>query len=153
MSWSMRGIRRERGYQILKVGEEPASASDKEKAEMMANALLHFHSSDNLSEVGKRERAKTTVDHTRILDRRKDTNSTMDAPFTLEEIKRAILRTGITSPGNRQSMLYNAKTFRESSIHEVVYIVKYGKWENHQLVEKKQQLFLSGNEGKSLQVP
>ncbi len=95
---SMRGIRKEWQYPILKMGEEVA-VSDGEKAEMIAKALIQIHSSSNLSEEGKRGRAKTRSNHPAILERREDVNSTMDAPFTLEEIKRAILRSGLTSPG------------------------------------------------------
>ncbi len=95
---SMRGIRKEWQYPILKMGEEVA-VSDGEKAEMIAKALIQIHSSNNLSEEGKRGRAKTRSNHPGILKRREDVNSTMDAPFTLEEIKRAILRSGLTSPG------------------------------------------------------
>lgn len=37
--------------------------------------------------------------HPEILERREYTNSTMYAPFTLEETRRAILRSGLTSLG------------------------------------------------------
>ena len=51
----MRGIRREWQYPILKEKEE-AAVSDEEKAEMIVKALTQNHSSDNLTEEGKRGR-------------------------------------------------------------------------------------------------
>ena len=54
----MRGIRREWQYPALKMGEE-AAGSDEEKAEMIVNALTQIHSSDNLTEEGKRGREGT----------------------------------------------------------------------------------------------
>lgn len=65
------------------MGEETA-LSDEEK-----------HSSANLTEEGKRGRALTRAAYPEILERRETTNSTMDAPFSLEEMKRAILRAGL----------------------------------------------------------
>ncbi len=55
---SMKGIRREWKYSVMKVGEK-AAASDEEKAEMIAKALIEIHSSNNLTEEGKRGRELT----------------------------------------------------------------------------------------------
>lgn len=66
---SMRGIRKEKQYPVLKMREEIA-VSDKEKAEMIAKALISIHSSDNLTEEGKRGREATMSAHPGILDRR-----------------------------------------------------------------------------------
>ncbi|XP_044220816.1 uncharacterized protein LOC122991683 isoform X2 [Thunnus albacares] len=95
---SMRGVRREWQYPVLKMGEETA-VSDEEKAEMLAKAFTQIHSSDNLTEKGKRGREMTSLAHPGSLERRENTNSAMDAPFTLEERKRAITKSGLTSPG------------------------------------------------------
>lgn len=95
---SMRGIRREWNYPVLKMGEEVA-VSDEEKVEMLAKAFIQIHSSNNLSEEGKRGREKTRSNHPGILERRENITSTVDAPFTLEERRRAIIRSGLTSPG------------------------------------------------------
>ena len=88
-------------------GEE-AAMSDEEEAEMIAKALTQIHSSDNLTEEGKRGREMTKSAHPGILERRDDTNSTMEAPFTLEEMKRAILRAGLTSPGKDEIMFFRS---------------------------------------------
>ena len=88
----MRGIRREWQYPVLKMGEE-AAGSDEEKAEMIAKALTQIHSSDNLTGEGKRGREVTRSAYPGVLERREENNSTM------EEMKRAIMRSGLTSPG------------------------------------------------------
>jgi len=71
----MQGIRREWKYPILKMGEE-AAVSDQEKAEMIVKAFTLI-----------------------LLERREDSNSIMDAPITMEEMRRAIKGSGLTSPG------------------------------------------------------
>lgn len=43
--------------------------------------------------------------HPGILERRYIINSTMDVPFTLEEMKRAIVGSGLTSPGRMKSAM------------------------------------------------
>ncbi|XDV52299.1 hypothetical protein PO909_021042 [Leuciscus waleckii] len=95
---SMRGIRREWKYPILKMGEETA-VSDQEKAEMIAKAFTLIHSSDNLTEEGKRGRTMTRLAYGNYLERREDSNSVMDAQITMEEMRRAIKKSGLTSPG------------------------------------------------------
>lgn len=95
---SMRGIRKEKQYPVLKTREEIA-VSDKEKAEMIAKALICIHSSDNLTEEGKRGREATMSAHPGILVRREGSGGVMDAAFTLEEMKRALLKSAISSPG------------------------------------------------------
>lgn len=64
---SMRGIRRELLYPVLKKGEEIAIFNG-EKAEMIAKALNKIHSCDNLTEEGKRGRILTRSAHPGILD-------------------------------------------------------------------------------------
>ncbi len=53
--WDMikcvRGIRREWKYLVMKVGQK-AAASDEEKAEMLAKALIEIHSSNNKCSCG-----------------------------------------------------------------------------------------------------
>lgn len=66
---------------------------------MIAKALIEIHSSNNLTEEGKRGRELTKSVYSGSLERQKEINNTMDAPFTMEEMKRAIARAGITSPG------------------------------------------------------
>ena len=95
---SMRGVRREWQYPVLKLGGETAEAEE-EKAEMIARALVQIHSSGNLSEEGKIGRERTSAAHPGVLRRREDTGSVIDAPFTLAEMRRALDRSGLTSPG------------------------------------------------------
>lgn len=69
---SMRGIRREWKYPVMKVGEK-AATSDEEKAEMIVKALIEIHSSNNLTEEGKRGRELTKSVYSGRLERRKGT--------------------------------------------------------------------------------
>ncbi len=78
---SMRGVRREWQYPELKMGEE-AAVSNEETAEIIVKALTQIHSSDNLTEEGKKGRIITRSAHLGILERRDDSNSTIAAPFT-----------------------------------------------------------------------
>ncbi|KAK6328902.1 hypothetical protein J4Q44_G00008800 [Coregonus suidteri] len=93
----MSGVRREWDYPVLTSGEDVA-VTDEEKAEMMAKAFVQVHSSANLSE-GQRGRENTREEHPGVLDRREDVNDALNAPFTRAEVKRAIGKAGLTSPG------------------------------------------------------
>lgn len=66
---------------------------------MLAKTFTKIHSSDNLSEEGERGREMTGSAYPGVLERREDTHSTIDAPFAMEEMKRAIVKSGLTSPG------------------------------------------------------
>ena len=114
----MRGIRREWQYPVLKMGVETA-VSDEEKAEMLAKAFTKIHSSDTLSEEGKRGREITRSAYPGVPGRREDTHSAMDATFTLEEMKRSIAKSGLTSP----DLLGNAETFRSFRIYEAARVL------------------------------
>lgn len=84
MTNSMRGIRREWKYPVLNLGEKVA-ISDEEKAEVIAKAFIEIHSSDNLTEEGKRGRELTQSDYSGSFERRNEINNTMDAPFTMKK--------------------------------------------------------------------
>jgi len=51
--------------------------SDKDKAEMMAKAFVNIHSSDNISEEGKRERSPTMRGYLGVLGRKEDTKDVL----------------------------------------------------------------------------
>ena len=90
--------------------EEAIAVSNGEKAELMAKAFVKVHSTDNLSEEGKRRRERTMRGYPLVLARREDTEDVMSAPFTLEEMVRVVGRTKLTFPGKDQicnSMLKN----------------------------------------------
>ncbi len=69
---SIRGIRREWKYPVMKVGEK-AAALDEEKAEIIAKALIEIHSSNNLTEDGKRGRELTKSVYFGRIEWRKET--------------------------------------------------------------------------------
>ncbi len=97
----MGGDRREWDYPVITY-EEDIAVSDKEKAEIVAKSFVKIHSSENLSEEGKKRRERTMSQHPGVLDRREGTGDVIDEPFTLAEMMRAIKRSQQTSPGKDQ---------------------------------------------------
>ena len=97
----MGGNRREWDYPVLKENDVEA-VNDKDKAEMMVKAFVKVNSSDNLSDEGKSEREQTMREHSGALGRKESSGDVLDAPFTLEEMKRAIGKSKNSSPGKDQ---------------------------------------------------
>ncbi|XP_013856479.1 uncharacterized protein LOC106512397 [Austrofundulus limnaeus] len=97
----MRGNRCERNYPILKFEQETAITNEK-KVEIMAKTFAKIHSSDNLSEHGKYRRNQTQEANKNILDCQTKTENIKDSPFSIQEMKRAIDKTGLTAPGKDQ---------------------------------------------------
>lgn len=95
---SMRGIKKEWQYPVLKAGEETA-ITEKEKAEMIARELIKIHSSSNLTENGKRGRERTKEGYPSIDEERESTDNAMEALFSIGELKRALGTFGATAPG------------------------------------------------------
>lgn len=98
---TMRGIRRDWQYAVLKSGEIVA-VSNEDKAEMIAKTLVEIHSSNNLSEDGIQGRNKTRDENLEALQRQECTRDAIDAPFPLQEMRRAIEHFRLTSPGKDQ---------------------------------------------------
>lgn len=76
----------------------------------MVEMFAEIHSSDNLTQERKRRREESRRANPGIIQRRESTSGVMDAPFTLQEMRRATGKTGLTSPGKRPNVLYNVKT-------------------------------------------
>ncbi|KAI2655937.1 RNA-directed DNA polymerase from mobile element jockey [Labeo rohita] len=106
----MRGIRKDWQYPVLKSGETIA-VTNGEKAEIIAKALVEIHSSNNLSEAGKRGREVTRDAYPEALIRKESTEDAMDSPFTLSEMKRAIDKAKVTAPGKDQISYSMLKQF------------------------------------------
>lgn len=100
--WSMikkmSGLRREYEYPVLCIGEEIA-ISDEEKAEMFRKEFSKINSSDNLMRECKEKREKLLKEHPFILEKKRVTNSCLDAPFSYSELKRALKNTKASTPG------------------------------------------------------
>lgn len=71
---------------------------DVEKADMLAKVLVEVHSSGNMLEEGKRGRQKTSEGNKELLEREEESDDAINAPFTLEELKRSICKSGLTAP-------------------------------------------------------
>ena len=127
----MGGDRREWEYPVM-MEEGKTAVTDKEKAEIMVKAFAKVHSSENLSDEGNRRRRKTLSQHPEILDRREEVSSSLDEPFTLEEMHRAINKSKPTSPGKDQVSYSMLKHLGEKTLKELLKL--YNKvWEKGRL--------------------
>lgn len=79
-------------------GEE-TTVSNRDKAEIMAKSFAKIHSTENLSEEGRRRGESTMTQYPVVLDRREDTGEAIDEQFTSAEMLRAIDKSKPTSPG------------------------------------------------------
>ena len=73
----MGGDRREWEYPVI-TSEEEVAVTNKAKAEIMTKAFAKIHSSDNLTEEGRRRREITLSQHPGVLDRRETTDKVTD---------------------------------------------------------------------------
>lgn len=73
--------------------------------------MVEIHSSNNLSEAGKRGREVTRDAYPEALIRKESTEDAMDSPFTLSEMKRAIDKAKVTAPGKDQISYSMLKQF------------------------------------------
>jgi hypothetical protein len=89
---------------VLKSGEIVA-VRDMEKAEMLAHAFVKLHSSNNLTEEGQRGRERVRGKHPGVLDQRERVEDALNGTFMLAEMKRALAKAGVTSPG-KDDMCY-----------------------------------------------
>ena len=94
----MGGIRRDWGYPVLRQGDEVA-VTDKEKARLMVRAFAGVHSSDSLSEEGKRGREETRVANLEALRKKSGFGGELDREFSMGELRRALSRTRMSAPG------------------------------------------------------
>lgn len=78
------------------------AVSNKEKTDIMVKAFANIHSSENLSEEGRRRRERILNRYSGVLDRREETDDITDEPFTLAGLMRTISRFIPTSLGKDQ---------------------------------------------------
>ena len=72
---------------------------------MLAQAFVKVHSSNNLKDEGQRGKERVRGEYPGILDQREVVKDALNVPFTLGEIKRAIAKAEVTSPG-KDEMCY-----------------------------------------------
>ena len=97
----MNGVKREYGYPVLKVGETIAM-KEEEKGEMLAKAFVKVHSSENISEEGKRGREATLVEYEVLMQDEEENEDLLNKTFTMTEMNRALRKTKMTAPGKDQ---------------------------------------------------
>lgn len=75
------------------------AVSNVEKAELLVETFVKIHISGNLSTVDKQHRNQTLLENSGIKESRTASGGDMDLPFTMFELKRAILNARQTTPG------------------------------------------------------
>ena len=73
---------------------------------MLAQAFLKVHISNNLTEEGQRGRERVRGEHLGFLDQREVLGDALNPPFTSAEIKRALAKAGVETPG-KDEMLHD----------------------------------------------
>ena len=137
----MGGDRREWEYPVM-TSEEVTAVSNRDKAEIMAKSFTKIHSSENVSEDGRRRRETTMNQHPGVLDRREEIGDITDKVFTLAEMVRAINRSRPTSPGKDQVCYVMLKYLGEGELSKLLYLyitfyIECGRRENYQVHGKK----------------
>lgn len=94
----MGGIRRDFSLPVLRDNGTEAVTS-REKAEMLAKSFVRIHSSQNLSSEELAIRMRTIEENKDMLGMKMVGESSLDADFTLFELKRALIGVKNTSPG------------------------------------------------------
>ena len=96
------GLKESMWYPVLKYGEITAGR-DEEKAEMLAKSFVKIHSSDNISEEGKREREARIAKNEELVQHEEETNELLNKPFTQSHLlNRALKKTKMSAPGKDQ---------------------------------------------------
>ena len=127
----MRTIRLYKHLPVLQKEREIA-CENMEKAEMLAKNLLRVHSSYNLSDEGKVSKQQTLNQFPTVCEKRNVTQSTIDVPFTIYKLRRALSKCKRTVPGKDSicyCMLANLSDFALERL-----LVLYNKvWKKGQL--------------------
>lgn len=127
----MRGIRQELGYPVLEKDGVQA-CKDEMKADMLAKALVEVHSSENMSEEAIRGRQKTLESSRDLLEKEEEVEDAINGPFTLEELKQALSKSGLTAPGKDQICHVMLKQLSEFAL-EVILQLFNKIWEEGRL--------------------
>lgn len=94
----MRGIRQQSNLPVLENGGEVATSA-MEKAEILAKNFVKAHSSENLTEEGKIRRQEVLDEHPNVYEERHSSQSVVNVPFSIQELRRALSKCKMTAPG------------------------------------------------------
>lgn len=123
----MNGIKRDYGYPVL-VDNGNTAVSDEAKADMLANTFVKVHSSNNISEEGKRGREATITENEAELQSSIDNNDLLNVPFTMAELNHALRKTKMSAPGKDHICYIMINQLSESS--KMILLELYNKvWE------------------------
>uniref|UniRef100_A0A3B5QAR3 Reverse transcriptase domain-containing protein n=1 Tax=Xiphophorus maculatus TaxID=8083 RepID=A0A3B5QAR3_XIPMA len=94
----MNGIRREFEYPILKM-DNMNIVRDEDKVEILARTFSKIHSSNNISEEGRKGRENTKLKYKELVESVEETNNLLNVEFTKAELNSALRKTKNTAPG------------------------------------------------------
>lgn len=112
----MSGVKGNWSYPVL-THEGALAISDEEKADMMVNVLAKVHSNENLTEEDKKERNKTCTQNQSSSESNIEQEGSINATFSLNELKRAINKAKITTRGKDKIRL---KHLNDSSLRVIL---------------------------------
>ena len=98
--WGM--IQKMSGVRRVLEHEGILAVKDEEKADMLIHVLANIHSSDSMTTEGKIYRDRTKKEYAEYLENNEERKDTVNASFNLDELKRAINKSRVTSPGKDQ---------------------------------------------------
>ena len=121
----MGGDRRDWSYPVLSSGEGIA-ISDKEKAKLMVSSFVAIHSSNNLTEEGRRGRERTKDENREALKRKSGRESELDLPFTIGELRKALAKTGKSATGKDEISYIMIKHISEGGLYKLLALFNKG---------------------------
>jgi len=97
----MNGIKREFDYPVLKI-DDTNIIRDEHKVEILARTFSKIHSSNNISENGRKGRENTKIKYNDFIQSVEETNNLLNVEFTKTELNNALKKTKNTAPGKDQ---------------------------------------------------
>ncbi|MGL5590845.1 MAG: RNA-directed DNA polymerase, partial [Metamycoplasmataceae bacterium] len=86
---------------VLSKGDEIA-VTEKEKADLLGKVFSGIHSGNHLTEYHKEKKEEMLRENRHLIIKKKDENSSLDLEFNLMELKRAIIGSKNSAPGQDQ---------------------------------------------------
>lgn len=134
MNW----IKQEYGYLVL-FDSETIAVKDNEKAEMLAKTYAKIHSSDDISNEGRKGRGVTIAENEGRVQQEEDTSDLLNKPFPETELKQSLKKTKMSAPGTDQICYIMLNRLSETS--EDIFLelcIKCGRVGNYHKAGRRQ---------------
>jgi len=141
----MSGVQQSWSYPVLKNGEKMA-VNDEDKASLMVKSIANVHSSLNLTDDERHNRAVTKRQYQYLLENVEDRGDSMNASFSVSELKKAISKAKVTATGKDRISYAMLKHLSSEALNTVLelfnkilywsYLIRYGSKGKYQRVGK-----------------